>query len=91
MRKVKTAGLLDIRRINAPSTVQWEEGNLTYDNSASTAPLGSIIATVNVEKWMDQTFVTVDVTSLVRDWLNGTFNNGIALAPVASAVLCNGE
>ena len=51
--KVTNAGSLDIRRINAPSTVQWEEGSLTYENSASTAPIGNIIATVNVETWME--------------------------------------
>lgn len=65
----------DVMRVSGA----WSESTLT-NNSAPA--LGSAVATAIPAA--TNTFVTVDVTALVRDWLDGvTPNNGIAL--VASA------
>lgn len=76
---VTTAGSFDVRRVIGV----WNEGTVT----SSTAPtLGSIDATgVAITVQDDASFVTVDLTPLVRDWLDGMLaNNGFALVANAS-------
>jgi hypothetical protein len=55
----------------------WQEATIT----AATAPaVGSPVATVAIALTARRTYVPVDVTSLVQDWLSGAqANNGIAL------------
>ena len=79
---VTTAGSFDVRRV----TGVWDEGTIT-NNSApalgSTEVSGAVVTTQD-----DGNFVSVDITLLVKDWLNGVLtNNGIAL--VANAANTN--
>lgn len=71
---VTTAGSLDVRRV----TSAWDESTVTA-NSAPT--MGSTDASgAAVTALDDSHFVTVDITALVKDWLNGLLaNNGLAL------------
>lgn len=79
---VTTAGSFDVRRV----TGTWDEATLTF-NTAPT--LGSTDASgVAVTTQDNDSFVTVDITALVKDWLNGVLtNNGFAL--VANAATTN--
>src|SRR5436190_1872102 len=77
---VTTAGSFDIRRIMGT----WDESTL----SANSAPaLGSTdVSAVLITAQDTDGFVTVDVTALAKDWLNGALvNNGMALIPNAAA------
>lgn len=57
----------------------WAEASLNANNAPA---LGPTIATVSIAAGQSATFVTVDVTTQVSDWLSGaTPNNGIALVP----------
>jgi len=70
---VSASGTMDVYQINAP----WTERTLTW----STAPaLGTKIqSAVPVSK---AGYLSLDVTSTVQAWLNGTLvNNGLALVP----------
>jgi len=78
---VVTNGRFDVYQINT----SWSESTLTYNNAP---PLG-VSATGNnpisiSSSSMDQ-FVVIDITPLVKDWVNGSVaNDGIALALVGS-------
>ena len=79
---VTTPGSFDIRRI----TGVWNESTLTSNGAPS---LGSVeISGVTITAQDVDTFVTVDLTPLVKDWINGIIpNNGLAI--VANAVNTN--
>lgn len=67
-----TAGSINVVRV----TGAWAEGTITNANAPA---LGANAATA-VPVTGTNSFVTVDVTALVRDWLNGVLpNNGLAL------------
>ena len=74
---VENAGLVDVRPVLDP----WKEATLT----AGTVPqpgLGSAVASFALSAADGKNFVSVDVTALVHDWLDGTLDNhGIALLP----------
>ena len=75
--QLSVPGALDVR----PVTHDWNEGRVR----AATAPtMGPAVASA-VPVTALHTFVLADVTSLVREWLNGTPNNGLALAVNAGA------
>lgn len=78
VQDVKAAGSFDVVRVLAP----WTEDTV----SAANAPaLGAAVASaVPVTTAAPRTFITVDVTAAVRDWLDGALpNNGFALVPDA--------
>src|ERR1051326_1941649 len=76
---VRTAGYFDIRRVMGA----WNEGSITFTTAPS---LGSVDASaVAVTSVAGNTFLTVELTGLVKDWLNGALpNNGLALSPNGS-------
>lgn len=77
---VNDPGPIDIR----PIAGTWDEATL----SASIAPpLGASIGTLNISATDQEHYVTVDVTSLVQGWLNGSIAEfGIALLPTTDPV-----
>src|SRR5262245_13927094 len=75
---ISTPGSFDVFRVMGA----WNEENVT----ANTAPsLGSPVVTgAPITAAFKSSFVTVDVTAVVMDWLGGTLqNNGVALLPNA--------
>jgi len=78
VNKLTTVGSFDVMTV----TSDWNETSITDQTAPS---LGGVVAT-GVPIGNGKRFVTVDLTNLVMDWLNGTTQNyGIALLP--SAVL----
>jgi hypothetical protein len=75
---VRKTGTFDVVAVNGA----WTESAVT---SATVPPVNGVIATgVEVLK---NDFVTVDLTGLVRDWVDGVVTNyGVALIPNTSAV-----
>ncbi|HEY5908556.1 MAG TPA: DNRLRE domain-containing protein, partial [Vicinamibacteria bacterium] len=74
---VTTSGTVEV----APVLTPWLEGTL---NHATAPTLGSAVATLPVATANRKNWVSVDVTALVQEWLDGTLpNNGIALQGVA--------
>jgi hypothetical protein len=66
---VSTAGTMDVYQITQP----WSEGTITYSNAPQ---LGTkILSAVPVSTIG---YLSLDLTSTVQAWLNGTANNGIA-------------
>ena len=70
VNRINTAGLVNIQAV----TSTWNESTVSY---ATTPSLGSTVASFTPAT--PQQFITIDVTSLVQSWLNGTTNYGIAL------------
>jgi len=71
-----SAGTFDVYLLNG----SWNESTVTY----STAPaLGSlVISNVNVPSTSKNTFIEVDVTSALQQWISGAQSNyGLALVP----------
>ncbi len=67
-------GAFDVYRVSTA----WGEKTITY----STAPALGTVDAAGVMAAAGAQFVSVDLTQLVKDWLNGTeVNNGIALVP----------
>jgi len=79
---VTTAGSFDVRRIISV----WNEATVTGNTAPS---LGSVqISDVTITAQDVDSFVTVDLTPLVKDWIDGIVpNNGLAI--VANAVNTN--
>ena len=79
---VTTTGSFDVRRI----TGVWNEATITSNAAPSTGGVEVIGVTLTAQDV--DSFVTIDLTPLVRDWLDGVVpNNGLAL--VANAVNTN--
>jgi len=76
-----TPGSFDVQRV----TSSWDEGTITSNFAPS---LGSIeVSGVLTPAGAANSFLTIDLTALVRDWLDGVIaNNGIALLPDASGI-----
>jgi Kelch motif/Collagen triple helix repeat (20 copies)/Galactose oxidase, central domain len=76
---VGTAGTVDVYAVSGP----WSASTITYNNVPA---LGSkILSTVPVSA---TGFVSLNVTSAVQAWLNGTQpNNGIALVPTPGSLV----
>ncbi len=73
---VKSPGLVDLAPVVAP----WVEGSV---NGANTPALGEPeVSGIAVRLGDKRRWISVDVTTLVRDWVDGSFpNHGIALLP----------
>ena len=71
-----TAGNFDVYLLNG----SWSESTVTYSTAP---PLGSlIIANVKVPSSAKNTFIEVDVTSALQQWISGAqANYGLALVP----------
>jgi hypothetical protein len=70
---VAAAGTMDVYAVNGA----WSEGTITYNSAPALG--NSILSAVPVKK---TGYVSLNVTSTVQAWLNGTLaNNGIALVP----------
>lgn len=83
--KVKSAGSFDVYRV-VDDPGAWTEGGLNAANAPALASSPEVagVAVGNADK---NTFKTIDVTDLVRDWLDGTLpNNGLALVPNGTAL-----
>jgi hypothetical protein len=76
-----TAGSINVRAI----LVAWPETSVAFNNAPA---LGSIYyAAFPIIAQDADNFVWIDVTTLVRDWVNGTLaNNGLALVANTSTV-----
>jgi hypothetical protein len=78
--KVATAGKLDVY----PILDHWDEKTITANNAP---PIGSVASTTQqIEKATQGNYVLIDITNLVKQWLDGSGQNGIpnygfALAP----------
>ena len=75
LSKVSTAGSIDLHVISAP----WDESTVTAGDALALAPS---FATVPVTDGDALSYLTIDVTTQLRDWVDGLVtNNGIALLP----------
>jgi len=73
--KVMRGGSFDIKMVAS----DWTEGSITY---ASTPLLGDTIATTDLATGDSNSYLEVDVTELVKQWVNDPSHNyGIALIP----------
>lgn len=76
---VNSVGTFDLFRV----TSSWNEGSITFNNAptlAGTADVSGVSVTTT------NAFVSVDVTALVRNWVDGVLpNNGVALVPSAGS------
>lgn len=70
---VNTAGAAEVYRVAGA----WDEGSITNN----TAPaLGSLLTSLSFDATNEDRWVTVDIKSLVKDWLDNVVpNNGVAL------------
>jgi hypothetical protein len=76
-----TAGLFDVHRV----TGAWDEGTITGNSVPSLG--GSEVTGIGVPAGSVDSFVTVDITALAKDWLDSVIaNNGIALLPNAAGI-----
>ena len=79
VNRVSAPGSFNVYQVAGP----WTEEGIT---KASTPPLGTVEATA-VPVTSVSSFVTVDLTDLVKDWIDGVVpNDGIALAPSTDAI-----
>jgi hypothetical protein len=77
---VNTPGSLELYRIAGT----WDEVVITNNTAPATA---SLLGTVFIDVTQQDRWITVDVTSVVKDWLDGVqVNNGIALVAAPSGV-----
>jgi hypothetical protein len=77
---VPVPGSIDVH----PALQPWDEGTLTWNTAAA---LGPAIASVAIAADDRLDYVTVDVTDLVQDWLDGALpNQGLALVPGSGGV-----
>ena len=78
VNRVGAPGFLDVRVVRSP----WSESTLT---SVTTPRLGSVeIGGVPVLAPAKHSFLTIDLTVMVREWLDkGLPNHGIALVPAS--------
>lgn len=82
VNKVSTAGALDLAR----NTASWQEPGVTH----GTAPASSAALVSNTTITTDDVnnFITIDVTNIVKDWVDGIQPNfGISLTPAGSSAL----
>jgi len=81
VHQVFVAGSFDVNGVVGV----WTEEGITH----STAPVLASVEAVGVPVTLEQanSFVTVDLTALVQDWLDGVLpNDGVALLPSADGI-----
>jgi len=77
---VTTPGNLDLYSVAG----NWDEGTIT-NNTAP--PIGILFGTVAVNATQQDRWITVDLTSVVKDWLDGVqANNGMVLVAALGGV-----
>src|SRR5947207_417757 len=77
--KLHTAGSFDVFRVLSP----WSEQDKTVNPSINGSP-----DVIGIPVSGENQFVVIDVTQLVKDWLNGVLpNNGIVLVPSAGSTV----
>ena len=77
--ELHTAGSFDLFRVLSP----WSEQDKTVNPTISSSP-----DAVGISVSSENSFVVIDVTPLVKDWLNGVLpNNGFVLVPSAGSTL----
>ena len=82
VNRLTTAGSFDIFKV----TADWDEMTITDQ----TAPSFDEVVAAGVPINQGKIFVTVDLTNLVTDWLNGTTPNyGISILPNTAGILVN--
>jgi hypothetical protein len=81
VNRINSSGLVSVQ----PIAGSWSESTVTYSSYSSSLTLGAPVASFTPAT--AQQFIVVDITSLVRSWLNGTANNGIALTTTAGDVV----
>lgn len=81
LRAVTTGGSFDVKRVLGA----WTESGITHNNAPS---LGSTPeATVTVAASDINNFILIDLTTLVKDWIDGILaNNGFALTPTGGSL-----
>ena len=81
MNKVAANGSFQVRRV----TQTWTEAGITYNNAplvSSTPEVTVALTTADIDDYR-----AIEITQLVKDWLDGVLvNNGIALIPVSSTL-----
>src|SRR6266853_6648319 len=79
---VTVGGGFDVVEVTSPTG--WVEGTLIYNTPNASTPAGTPLninpISVPYPSGKYQ-YILVDVTQAVRDWLNGTANNGLVLKP----------
>src|SRR6266403_305735 len=84
---VNTPGNLEVYRVSGA----WDEASITQNTAP---PIGSLLTSVSVDATQQDRWITIDVTSMVKDWLDGVHvNNGVALvaAPTGLNVVFNSK
>jgi hypothetical protein len=84
--KVRSAGSFDVVRVVGAGAGEWSESVLSAANapSLSSTPEVAGVAVAGGDK---SSFKALDLTPLVRDWLDGALpNNGVALVPNGSSL-----
>src|ERR1700730_11210062 len=72
---VNNAGTFDVFRV----TSAWNEASITFNNAPSVAATADLSA---ISAGTTNSFVSLDITPLVKNWVDGVLpNNGVALTP----------
>jgi len=80
--KVKDGGSIDIHQVTG---ADWDEGTINAGNAPA---FGASLVTVGIGTGDKNEFVLInaDVTTLVKAWLDGTDNFGIAIEPAGARI-----
>jgi hypothetical protein len=79
---VGRAGSFDVSRVQG----DWNEATLSFDTAAGL--VGNVEAIVPVEAAHANEYLLVDLTALVKEWVDGTQpNDGVALVPIGDVNL----
>lgn len=79
---VGRAGSFDVSRVQG----DWNEATLSFDTAAGL--VGNVEAIVPVEAEHANEYLLVDLTALVKEWVDGTQpNEGVALVPIGDVNL----
>jgi len=65
--------------VKAVSGGNWDEESIAYSNAPTLGTTIEGTKTLNLQS--KNSFVSIDLTELVRDWLDGQPNDGVALVP----------
>jgi hypothetical protein len=85
---IKKSGQFEVRRIGPSAVGGWNEWSLNYSTAGGIAPIADLITTSALDTTFKGRFIGIDVTSLVKAWIDGTaVNNGLALVPVTNSEL----
>src|SRR5207253_5268717 len=80
---VAVGGNIDVCEVSS----SWSEKTVVYSSKPTLGgPRLTVAGAVNVPTGSAGKYVILDVTQAVKDWLNGTPNNGLAIIPSNSCV-----